>query len=345
MILAFIDSPSQAFDEGRFFDITNPSLNRDDGLLPFYNLKKSLESSGYIVETFDQHTKFSKEQIRGSLYISFSRKRDPAFLISLGVNLFAYFLLEPPLVDPKMYVSLPELTKHFQNVFIHNLHGDCYSLENVDKTKLKKLYWPQPRAEVSRRHWEKTNRLNKVVLINGFHKPRGFSSRELYSERIKWAVKLNPYIGVDLFGRGWDKFSRSSLWFVYIANVLTLKKIYKGPCSSKMDTMSEYKFSLCFENLKMDGYITEKIFDCFYSGTVPIYWGGNDIEKWIPADCYINLNNFKNPQDLHSFLKNLSEADLERYKICAKNFLESESSKVYFNIATYLNPLLEQLNH
>jgi hypothetical protein len=342
MKLAFIDPPSAAFDEGRIFDIENTALNRDDGLLAYYNLKKDFESEGYTVETFDQHEKFSNENLLGAIYISFSRKRDPEVLSKMGLRLFAYYLMEPPLVDPKMYAALPVHTKFFENVFVHNLTGDCYNLTGVDKSKLRKLFWPQPKSQISQSHWEKKNRFDKVVLINGHHKPKGFSGRELYSERIKWAVKLTPFIEVDLFGRGWDKLSRSSLWFVYLFNLKTLKKIYKGPCASKLDTMSQYKFSLCFENLIMDGYITEKIFDCFYCGTIPIYWGGSDIEKWIPANCYIDMSKFTNPRDLSNFLKKISEVEIEIYKKNAKEFLTSDKAKGYFDIFLSLKSFLNR---
>ncbi|MBC7428809.1 MAG: hypothetical protein H7336_09380, partial [Bacteriovorax sp.] len=251
MRLFFIDPPSEAFDEGRFFDIQNPLLNRDDGLLPFYNLKKSLESEGYTVMTFDGHDKYKPEELAGALYLSFSRKRDLNTLKTLKLRLFSYFLLEPPLVDKKMYDSLPELTKNFENVFIHNLTGDCYSLKNVDVKKLRKLYWPQPHGFVSEKHWNNEERMHKVVLINGHHKPHSFPGRELYSQRIIWATKLSHLMDVDLYGRAWlKKLTRSSLWLVYIKNYQRIKEIYKGPCSSKLDVISKYKFYLCFENLR-----------------------------------------------------------------------------------------------
>ncbi|MCL1721757.1 glycosyltransferase family 10, partial [Vibrio parahaemolyticus] len=51
-------------------------------------------------------------------------------------------------------------------------------------------------------------------------------------------------------------------------------KSYKGSVESKTHTLKNYKFCICFENAQMiEGYITEKIFDCFFSATVPIYWG------------------------------------------------------------------------
>jgi hypothetical protein len=341
MILCFIDPPSEAYDNERFFDINNPLLNRDNGLLPYYNLKNELEDQGYKVTTFDRHQNFETHELKGALYISFSRKRNYDLLSKLGLRLFAFYLLEPPLIDQKMYELLPILTQYFENAFIHNVTGDCYSLKNVNENKLKKLFWPQPLGIASNSLWENTKRLDKIVLINGHHKPRSFGGRELYSERIKWGTALDEFIEVDLYGRGWMKrYTRSNLWLVYLLNYFKIKKIYKGACNSKIETMTKYKFSLCFENLKMDGYITEKIFDCFFAGTVPIYWGCTDIDKWIPANCYIDIRKFSTPKDLAFYLKSVSNDEIEKYKENAKKFLQSEAAQGYFNIFITLKRFL-----
>ena len=38
--------------------------------------------------------------------------------------------------------------------------------------------------------------------------------------------------------------------------------------------------------------MTEKLFDCFFSGTVPVYWGAPDVFDWVPADCFIDMRQF-----------------------------------------------------
>ena len=34
------------------------------------------------------------------------------------------------------------------------------------------------------------------------------------------------------------------------------------------------------------GYITEKIFDSFFAGVVPIYWGAENITDYVPKSLY-----------------------------------------------------------
>ena len=41
--------------------------------------------------------------------------------------------------------------------------------------------------------------------------------------------------------------------------------------------LQNYKFNLCFENSSYPGYLTEKLFDAYNAGCVPIYWGDTSL--------------------------------------------------------------------
>jgi hypothetical protein len=73
----------------------------------------------------------------------------------------------------------------------------------------------------------------------------------------------------------------------------------------------------------LKGWITEKIFDCFFAGTVPIYWGAPEIAELIPTDCFIDMRQFGSYPELARFLKALGPRDIERYKQSARAFLRS----------------------
>ena len=63
-----------------------------------------------------------------------------------------------------------------------------------------------------------------------------------------------------------------------------------------LNLFNKYKFVLCFENSFTNGYITEKIFNAFFSRTIPIYIGPKDTNRFINKKSYINgydLNNKK----------------------------------------------------
>jgi hypothetical protein len=49
------------------------------------------------------------------------------------------------------------------------------------------------------------------------------------------------------------------------------------PFSFKEDVLNDYMFSVVIENESYSTYITEKLMDCFATGTVPIYYGSPDV--------------------------------------------------------------------
>lgn len=125
---------------------------------------------------------------------------------------------------------------------------------------------------------------------------------------------------IDIYG--------SNLPFIYQNS-----EMYKGPipghhsCDMKYEIMKNYKYCLCSENtLNTYGYITEKIFACFRSGCVPIYWGATNITKYVPSDCFIDFRNFATYDELITFLDTISEDEYNRYLDNIRKFLVSEAA-------------------
>ena len=134
-------------------------------------------------------------------------------------------------------------------------------------------------------------------------------SYNLYSERVKsirWFEKFYPD-DFYLYGSGWDKSPRfpgklGGLIHVIEEKILFKKfkfKSWRGSIKKKDDILKSSKFSIVYENLSdQNDYITEKIFDCFCFGNIPIYWGAKNILKYIPYNCFIDRRNFKSHFEL-----------------------------------------------
>lgn len=56
----------------------------------------------------------------------------------------------------------------------------------------------------------------------------------------------------------------------------------------KMDLISNYKFSLCYENSVTPGYHTEKLLHGKIAGNIPIYYGDKTISEDFNPDSFIN---------------------------------------------------------
>jgi hypothetical protein len=83
-------------------------------------------------------------------------------------------------------------------------------------------------------------------------------------DRLKWVEKLKDK--VDLFGRGF--------------NEIALKE----------EGLENYMFSIAIENGVYETYFTEKILDCFATGTIPVYLGSPDIGNYFDEDGIIILD-------------------------------------------------------
>jgi len=321
----FIDPPSKAFYKNRFF--TDSELNRDHCLQPYITWKKEMFKQGVDVNTFDLWNQKSDMD-----YYSFGILNHlDALQAHPNVNMKAFYIFEPPIVDPSIYQALPKLTAIFDEVYIHNTHGDGYSLHDVDQSKLKKLYWPQPFNHVLEPYWSNIERKSKVVVINGNHRPAS-RKNELYSKRIEAMADLAKYDMVDLYGRGWDRwYSRSSMWMPYWKNRNMLMSIYKGSCKSKYEALSQYEFCLCFENMSMDGYMTEKLFDCLYAGCIPIYWGAPDVTDYINPDVFIDVRSFQCWDTLQDYLSSLSSVEIQKIRSKGKSFLSGGGMSIFYN--------------
>lgn len=65
-----------------------------------------------------------------------------------------------------------------------------------------------------------------------------------------------------------------------------------GRVDDKLSFLKEYKFTLAIENSSQPGYVTEKIFDPFFSQSLPIYWGSPSISSNCRSNSFINLMDF-----------------------------------------------------
>jgi hypothetical protein len=88
-----------------------------------------------------------------------------------------------------------------------------------------------------------------------------------------------------------------------------------------LNVFNKYKFILCFENSYNDGYITEKIFNCFFARTIPIYKGSNIIDAYINKKSYLKTDNIEILLEKINFLMNNEE---EYYKIINRNKISND---------------------
>lgn len=108
------------------------------------------------------------------------------------------------------------------------------------------------------------------------------------SHRIEYLNELMKYLPIDSYGK---LFHNTDL-----ANDTGYK--------TKQRILSEYKFTISFENALYDDYVTEKFYDPLLAGSVPVYLGAPNIDTFSPGNnAFVNVRNYPNPADLAAFLQ------------------------------------------
>ena len=151
----------------------------------------------------------------------------------------------------------------------------------------------------------------------------------------------NKKLLFHLYGYGFETRSYKSRYVEFLFNRLHFPrpknnfKNYKGTIENKREIASRYKFQFAIENSRnIKGYISEKIFDSFFSNNIPLYSGASNISSYIPKETFININQFNNIESLIAYTENLSDSDITKIKKAQIDFFNSESIK---NFDTFFN--------
>ena len=227
---------------------------------------------------------------------------------------------ESPAITPIPYQSLAVLKQLYDRMlFVVKMEGFEY------------LRFPQIRDCIFEEYFDNSNR-GFITLINANKQPASFEN-ELYTERLR-AIKYFSGYGLDLYGRGWDSPIRFSASF----NEYIIKS-FRGVTDDKYKTLSKYRFAICYENSAYPGWVTEKMFDCFFAGTIPIYLGAPDIREYVPPQCFIDFSDYRDYDSLNNYLRSLSEEDIAARKRAIRNFLSSDQFAKFKGKAFWENVL------
>ena len=82
-----------------------------------------------------------------------------------------------------------------------------------------------------------------------------------------------------------------------------------GPVGDKLKFLENYKFSICFENSKTDGYISEKLSDAFEAGTIPIYYGDDTVQELVNTKSYIHVKDENEFDEKIELIKKIDQND------------------------------------
>jgi len=97
----------------------------------------------------------------------------------------------------------------------------------------------------------------------------------------------------------------------------------RGGWHCKSQSLKYFPYSIVMENDRYPSYFTEKITDCFATGTVPIYWGAPDIGDYFDMKGIIQVNSVDEIMDTI-------------FKVWDNNIHQPESGYAIMNKMDYL---------
>lgn len=134
---------------------------------------------------------------------------------------------------------------------------------------------------------------------------------------------------LDVFGKGWEKHTHS--WYYRLFPDKPTDKAVAPFKGDKLELFNNYRFVFAIENFRGNiGYISEKLFDAFYGGTVPIYLGDENITKYIPDECFIDLRAFKSFESLVNYCQTMTKEEWQDYRDAITSFLNSEKAQQFY---------------
>jgi len=326
----------EIYNKNRMFTDAS-SLIGDDLLYPFVYLGQYLIKKGHKINTIDMD---NIENFDAIVFVDFPTLKNKYFkqLINNKFKNLYLLIYECEAIKPNNWNIKNH--KYFKKIFTWN---DKF----VDNKKYFKINFSSKIPTDLNFDLNKKDKLYTMIAANKFK----FHPLELYTERVKairWFEENHPE-DFDLYGIGWDRYYFKGMLsklnrFDALTKLLKPKHpSYKGRIKFKKEVLQKYKFAICYENARdIPGYITEKIFDCFFAGCIPVYWGAPNVTEHIPKDTFIDRRNFKTYDELYKYLKNMSNKEYLNYLEAIKNFIKSD--KIYpFSAEYFVGTIIKEI--
>jgi len=234
-------------------------------------------------------------------------------------------------------------------------HAQDRVIKHFDRTiyvgrpsHVPKLKWPQTWTQLR----DSSDRMDRAVVVNA--DKWSFVRGQHYW--LRSAISSSD-ARVDVFGPGWSRSglvrlahrvyelartltSRTLPTFRGLSVILSRPRNYLGLAADKIATMSKYKVAIVIEN--SSELLTEKLFDAWFAGCIPVYVGPGIGDFDLPSELIVNGGS----GSLDALQEGLEEAfsrDHHEHIVALKIFLESSKAKKWKSehaIPALLNSIL-----
>lgn len=207
-------------------------------------------------------------------------------------QIWAFFASEAP---PKRAISTAPVY-HLMNITGFFGKEADYSYSEIDL-----VWW---------KHWDRESILKADMWVHKGSMGRSDilflqSNCNTNSRRESLVGELMKHISVDAVGSCLRNIRVSTHKYVLIRYHSEWRK-------HAIHVKSMWKFVLAFENTIYPDYVTEKLVQCFYAGSIPIYLGTSNVDDYDPGKiagvhtAIISVRDFDNVQSLAAHIRQVS---------------------------------------
>ncbi len=298
--------------------------NGGDFFLPWRQLREGFAREGIELNTPDLN---AGRELSFEFHLNAQRR--------LPTHTRCYtFLYEDPLVRP-LNADRAQLAR-YRKVF-------AWNEDLIDEAHVLRLDYPNDLHVRELPGWHA--RPLFCVLIASNKALRYADARALHGQRVEVIRHFEAHAPelFTLYGHGWDiPPVQPGAWGRIAKRLHEWRRrwrpadmpfpSYRGKVGKKADVLERARFCICYENSRgSPGYLSEKIFDCFTSGCVPVYIGSPHAEPALPPACFIDGDRFSSAAELLACLRSISEAQFSGYQQAMRAFLESPASARFGN--------------
>ena len=233
-------------------------------------------NKGYSVHGKEsKHIEWVGEDGEGTFYIDNTLKKG---IIEKRDGPKYLWLLESRFIKPGMVESIIENREEIENAYEYIFTHDQRLLSLGDKYKWcpAQGFWiKDPKV------YEKSKMISMIASNKNMC--------EGHRLRLEWVDRIGDQL--DLYGRGFKEIA------------------------DKEEGLCDYMFSVAIENGQYETYFTEKLLDCFATGTIPVYLGAPDIGEHFNKDGIIDLTDeFDVSEEIYYSKMDAIKDNLERAK-------------------------------
>ena len=247
----------------------------DNSILHDSFLESALRCSAPLYEKKPDNVRYVKNQTKWDGITVFTDKMLAA-VDQVDCPVKVAWLIEPYDLIPYMYDQIKTIEDKFDFVFTYEEtllkhNPDIYKFHPCDCSGIEF-------------HSHKLHEKTKLASMIYSEKTWLFGHR-LRHIIAKTLIPQMGYDKIDFFGRATE-----------------------NPLELKSEGTNPYMFQIAIENAQRRFYFADKIYDCFVTGTVPIYWGAPNIGDFFDMRGILTFNH---PNELKEILESLSPEKYE----------------------------------